>query len=75
MANAATLKLVKPQTPTAASADAPTFPHAMLSHRGRVRHANEDACAALPEQNTFIVCDGMGGAAAGEVASHLATEA
>jgi protein phosphatase len=47
----------------------------MLSHRGRVRHSNQDACAALPEQGAFIVCDGMGGAAGGEIASHLATEA
>jgi protein phosphatase len=46
----------------------------MLSHRGRVRHANQDACAALPEHGAFVVCDGMGGAAGGEVASHLATE-
>jgi protein phosphatase len=46
----------------------------MLSHRGRVRHANQDACAALPERGAFVVCDGMGGAAGGEVASHLATE-
>jgi protein phosphatase len=47
----------------------------MLSHRGRVRHTNQDACAALPEHGAFVVCDGMGGAAGGEVASHLAVEA
>jgi len=46
----------------------------MLSHRGRVRRSNQDACAALPERGAFIVCDGMGGAAGGDVASHLATE-
>jgi len=54
---------------------APVYTFAMLSHRGRVRHSNQDACAALPEQGAFVVCDGMGGAAGGEVASHLATEA
>ncbi|MBN9615075.1 MAG: serine/threonine protein phosphatase [Acidobacteriales bacterium 59-55] len=48
--------------------------HAMLSHPGLVRRGNEDACAAAPEAGAFVVCDGMGGAAAGEVASRLAAE-
>jgi protein phosphatase len=47
----------------------------MLSHRGRVRHANQDACAAQPRLGAFVVCDGIGGAAGGEIASHLASEA
>jgi PPM family protein phosphatase len=78
MANAATLKPLKPQISTAAASPptvAPACTFAMLSHRGRVRHSNQDACAALPEHGAYIICDGMGGAAGGEVASHLATEA
>jgi serine/threonine protein phosphatase PrpC len=47
----------------------------MLSHRGRVRHGNEDTCAAAPEAGAYVVCDGMGGAAAGELASNLAADA
>jgi len=46
----------------------------MLSHSGRVRKGNEDACAANPDAGAFVVCDGMGGAAAGEIASSMATE-
>ena len=49
------------------------FVFAMSSHRGRVRAGNEDACDASAELATFVVCDGMGGALAGEIASHLAT--
>ncbi len=78
MADAATLNSCKPQVPTGTPVDAsilaPSYAYAMLSHCGRVRHSNQDACAALLEHGAFVVCDGMGGAAGGEVASHLATE-
>jgi serine/threonine protein phosphatase PrpC len=43
--------------------------------RGRVRTLNEDAFISSADMGLFLVCDGMGGAPAGEVASQMAVEA
>jgi PPM family protein phosphatase len=45
-----------------------------LSDAGRVRKNNEDHLLVRHEQRLYIVADGMGGAQAGETASHLAAE-
>jgi serine/threonine protein phosphatase PrpC len=44
------------------------------SHVGRVRTNNEDSFRAQPELGLFVVADGMGGAQAGERASHITVE-
>jgi protein phosphatase len=46
-----------------------------LTHPGRQRRTNEDSLAVLPQFGLFLVADGMGGAAAGEVASRMAVDA
>lgn len=49
-----------------------------ITSRGAVRKQNQDACFAVcePEKNTalLVVCDGMGGALAGNIASTTALE-
>ena len=43
-------------------------------NRGVVRKSNEDACFVIPNQDVYIVADGVGGNNSGEIASSTAVE-
>ena len=45
-----------------------------ITNVGTVRSVNEDACLDSPDEGLWVVADGMGGHAAGDVASQMITE-
>jgi protein phosphatase len=51
-----------------------TFEVAARTHVGRTRTNNEDNFTVVPELALFVLSDGMGGEAAGELASKIAVE-
>jgi protein phosphatase len=51
-----------------------TVTHAVLTHTGLLREANEDDFVALPAHGVYLVADGMGGHVAGQLASEICVQ-
>jgi protein phosphatase len=51
-----------------------TLEAAASTHTGLVRRSNQDTFGSDDQLQLYVVCDGMGGAAAGDIASQLATD-
>jgi protein phosphatase len=49
-----------------------TLEYALVSDLGQVRPLNEDALGARPDLGLFVLCDGLGGYNAGEIAATMA---
>jgi protein phosphatase len=49
-----------------------TLDYALASHPGQLRPLNEDAIGARPDIGLFVLCDGLGGYNAGEIAATMA---
>src|ERR1035438_4392518 len=76
MTEESTNRLSQFGTPSAADASSPLrIAVSALSDVGCVRKNNEDAFAYDESLGIFVVCDGMGGMASGEVASSHAVAA
>ncbi len=50
------------------------FSFSGLTNTGHVRSRNEDSYTCVPDQNLWVVADGMGGHESGDFASHTITE-
>jgi protein phosphatase len=61
-------------TASAARTVSATMESYAVTDVGRMRDNNEDAFDAIPEKEFYVVCDGMGGHASGQVASRIAVE-
>jgi len=68
---------VHPSATGSATLSRPTelrFAAAAVTDPGRVRRSNQDSFGADEPLGLYVLCDGMGGAAGGEIASALARE-